>query len=115
MMFCRPFRGLYGLDFVYPWLTPWARLYRPSGARPVKFNRQSSPGLWNGFTTNAAMSPAFGVEVAALPAAVVHFPGKELGYSGAQAKYPHEQRQAKQRVFHSKTLFQTLIPGPPLR
>jgi len=50
------------------------------------------------------MSPAFGVERAALPAAVVHFPGKELGHYGAQAKYPHEQRQAKERVFHSKTI-----------
>ena len=41
--------------------------------------------LRKGLPAGAALGPALGVECAALPAAVIHLPGKEPGQDGAQS------------------------------
>ncbi|MBI2815346.1 MAG: hypothetical protein HYX72_00245 [Acidobacteria bacterium] len=59
---------------------------------------RESPFLCYGFTTNAAMRSAFGIQIAATGTPVVHLAGKKLRHPKAAAQDDQQQRQTEERI-----------------
>ena len=110
----------------------------PTTGTPVARNRLTRWGilrehsdlvqLRKGLPAGAALGSALGVQCAALPAAVIHLPGKEPGQNGAEAQDSQKHRNVDQYVSHAiwatsaehggsipDRLLQSGVPGRALR